>query len=255
MKSRTHFLSSTCMAVVLAFSTMPCTATDELRVDESELPVIRVIVDHEAQLALVPKGTILPEGFQVYASLLNEDANLAEAGRTVVETKRPLVFAYAPTSRFSKLQVTKMSAEASKAVMEISGADRGEASAAKGGNPCPAVFIVEFGPEMVHQVTCRYEYAAPRNELAIPWVTYPTGARSATLGMLVDYAPPFSDFTSRGICGNGICYGAGVRMYLPTVSQATYYSNTTVRLQGPCTQDPPFCPIYSSTIAVPILEP
>lgn len=42
---------------------------------------------------------------------------------------------------------------------------------------------------------------------------------------------------------------------LPMPLGTEYISRATVRLPGYCTQDPPYCPDFSNTISLPVLNP
>lgn len=245
-------------AVLAAITTPHAAAIETPGVRDGEIPVIRVIVDHEAQLALIPQGTVLPADFQIISSR-EESADGESFTPRSEHVARPLVFAYAPAKRFEKLTVKETPPGAHVEVVEINEPSSPERAAMRTGNPCPAVIVVQVAPEISHQVTCAY-------------YTYPTGERTQTYRSFTSY--PSTAFSSKIILANedsnGIRYGAIVYScpvsagecttplwaYQPRYNQGlSHVSTASVRLPGVCTQDPPYCPLFTNTIVIPTVEP
>lgn len=230
-------------------------ATERTNERDGEIPVIRIIVDNEAQLALIPQGTVLPAGFQIISSR-SETADDQGVTSRFEQVSRPLVFAYAPAKRFEKLVVKETPRGADVEVVEFTERGIPDTAAVNIENPCPAVFVVEVGPEIIHQVTCDYETSQfGQTEAFWSFTSYPTTARSSSITRgLLDPAGRLNLWSvktcsvSAGQCSTP---GMGMVGWPPTWS---YQSTAAVRLPGACTQDPPFCPDYRNSIVIPIFS-
>jgi hypothetical protein len=118
MSSSFRTPSAVLVLAALALAGSPSLAGEEPRVDETKVPVIRVIVDHESNLALVPEGTVLPGGFQILSSAdLRVDAT--DAGARGSSARRPLVFAYAPAERFAGLEAVEIPPDTRGEIVEL----------------------------------------------------------------------------------------------------------------------------------------
>lgn len=189
LKSRT--LAMVLVLPSLVIAAPPCVAGDSSRAGQSKIPIIRVIVDHEKHLALIPEGTVLPAGLQITSSVGMSDEALDAATRTP-ESERPLVFAYAPAERFVGLEPRPSAAGENGETFEFSGTDAPEPKTVSAGNPCPAVIVVEFGPNIIHQVDCHYH--DPGTILAtegfLSELAYPGDAIAVRFSWTYDVPPP-----------------------------------------------------------------
>lgn len=242
-------------AVLAACITPRAAATERTNERDRKIPIIRVIVDNEAQLALIPQGTVLPAGFQIISSR-DETADSQSVTSRFERVSRPLVFAYAPAKRFEKLAVKETPRGADVEVVEFTERGATATAAAIIENPCPAVFVVEVGPEIVHQVTCDYETTqSGRTEVFWSFTSYPTTARSSSIirGLL----DPAGNLNLRTVTtcsvSAGQCSTPGMGM-VGWPETWSYQSTAAVRLYGACTQDPPFCPDYTNSIVIPIFS-
>ena len=127
-------------------------------------------------------------------------------------------------------------------------------------NPCPAVIVVQVGPDIIHELNCDYEPRAglgPFFEYFTPSLFYPETAVKVTFSRGLDYAPPLTDVIRPVTCPvpGHECTPGWVAVGLTGPPNAYYVSKAFVRLPGVCTQDPPYCPTFSSTISLPVLAP
>jgi hypothetical protein len=253
-RSKSAFLA----LAILAIAASPCLAGDEPKADDTKVPVIRVVVDRENHLALVPKGTVLPGGLQILSST-EETAGAPGAISRSTSVQRPLVFAYAPAERLAGLEPVEIPRDESSEVAEFNGPAEPGTNATKIGNPCPVTIVVEFGPEMTHEMTCSYTSSGSGlyTEKLVSYTTYPTTATRSRINMVVDYAPPRTDTSYDKVCviPAGACTSWTFFFGVPTAFPTNVVSNASVRLPGACTQDPPYCPFFSSSIVLPVLAP
>lgn len=258
LKSRT--LATVLALTPLVIATPPCVANDLSRAEESKIPIIRVVVDHENHLALIPEGTVLPAGFQITSSMGTSDEALDAATRSP-ESERPLVFAYAPAERFVGLEPRPSAAGENGETFELRGTDAPEPKTVAAANPCPAVIVVEFGPNIFHQVECRVHIPSSgySTEAFLSDLTYPSDATGVRFSWTFDVPPPAQDYTMVGTCPvpGDACSLTPLTCLLPVPLGSEYASRATVRFVGACTQDPPYCPhfVYTDTITLPIINP
>jgi hypothetical protein len=244
-------------AVLAACITPRAAATERTDERDGEIPVIRVIVDNEAQLALIPKGTVLPAGFQILSSREEVAGDHGVTSESGVVTK-PLVFAYAPAQRFERLTVKETPAGADAEVVEFKERSLPETAAMNTENPCPAVFVVEVGPDIIHQVTCSYDIHPGRTmEQFRTFTSYPSTAQSSRI--ILGTQDPDGNLRSEQVISCPVSAGectSGSWGYMPGGWQGWGHSSTaSVRLPGGCTQDPPFCPFYVNTMVIPVVNP
>lgn len=235
----------------------PSLAGEESKADEARIPVIRVIVDHENDLALVPEGTVLPGGFQILSTpgLAVGASDLTARGSL---SQRPLVFAYAPAERFAGLEAVEIPPDALGEIVEVAFPSTPGATATKISNPCPATIVVEVSPEIVHQMTCTYPNYGPGQlyEKFVSYTSFPPTAMKSSITMITDFPPPFSDSSLVTSCfiPSGECISSSHSFLLPFYLSTNMVSKATIRLPGACTQDPPYCPYAgTSTIVLPVL--
>lgn len=256
-------LKSRTLAMVLALTPLviagpPCVANDLSRAEESKTPIIRVVVDHENHLALIPKGTVLPAGFQITASMGTSDEAFEDAARTP-ESERPLVFAYAPAERFIGLEPRLDAGSETGETFELKDTEGPELKTLRVENPCPVVIVVEVGPGIIHQFACTYEQFAPNAwaEFFRGQLFYPDDTVKVNYTKTMDFPPPSRDYSYTINCPvpGGFCSSGQWAFHLPTVGGSTAIEKARVRLPGGCTQDPPYCPDFSSTIELPVLNP
>ncbi|GEM_PF-5112255 len=256
-------LKSRTLAMVLALTPLviagpPCVAGDQSRAKESKTPIIRVVIDHENHLALIPKGTVLPAGFQITASMGTSDEAFEAATRTP-ESERPLVFAYAPAERFVGLEPRLDAGSETGETFELKGTEGPELKTLRVQNPCPVVIVVEVGPGIIHQLACTYEYN-PSNYWAEVFrgeLFYPNDTVRVHYTKTMVSPPPAPDYTRTLSCAvsGGFCSSGRTAFILPTAGGRYLREEARVRLPGVCTQDPPYCPDFSSTIELPVLNP
>jgi hypothetical protein len=251
-------VSSFLALAVLASTASPCLAGEVTKTDVSKVPIIRVVIDNENQLALVPEGTVLPGGFQILSSI-ELKANASDVPMRAPATQRPLVFAYAPAERFAGLEAVEIPRDGRKEVVEFNFPVGPEANVTKSSNPCPVTIVVEVSPEVTHQMTCWYLSFGPGNlqEDFISYTSFPTTATKSRLTMVTDYAPPWTDVRNEAACfiPSGECTSWQIGFGLPFLSSTNVVSNASVRTLGACTQDPPFCPFITNSIVLPVLMP
>ncbi|MBK9968803.1 MAG: hypothetical protein IPP07_29700 [Holophagales bacterium] len=108
MKFDRRTLTSFLALAILAITASPCLAGEEPKTDDTKVPVIRVVVDHENHLALVPEGTVLPGGLQILSSADLSRADGTDVAGRASSARRPLVFAYAPAERFAGLEAVEI---------------------------------------------------------------------------------------------------------------------------------------------------
>lgn len=223
-----------------------------------EAPVIRVVIDHESHLALVPEGTVIPQGLRIYSSQVEDpDADTDETAPAAVG--RPLVFAYAPEERFATLQTAPPLTPDLEEVTELGEGPLAEPNATTSYFPCPSTVMVESGPGVVHQVTCYYVgtiYTGFTQRFDIQ-LDYPTEATLKRLWDIGHYLNTGWDqvFNIKPCAdGSGYCHYHRGWGTTPGMN-ITWDSKSFVKLPGGCTQDPPSCPWYSTTLSYEIKRP
>lgn len=252
-------LTSFVALALLASTASPCLAGEETKTDDTKVPVIRVIVDHENHLALVPEGTVLPGGIQILSSM-ELKASASNVPMRAPAAQRPLVFAYAPAERFAGLEAVEIPRDGRNEVVELNFPVGPEANATKSSNPCPVTIVVEVSPEITHQMKCSYQAFGAGNlqETFISYTSFPTTATRSRITMVTDYAPPWADVSRETVCfiPSGECTSLNIGFGLPFLISTNVVSNASVRLPGPCTQDPPYCPFAgTNSIVLPVLMP
>lgn len=258
MKTSLKTLATVLALAIFGSTPSPCVAGEEPNAEDAKVPVIRVVVDHENHLALVPEGTVLPGGLQILSSagLKAESSDVVARGSSA---QRPLVFAYAPAGRFAGLEPVEIPQDGSSEVVELSVPAEREANATNSVNPCPVTIVVEFGPELIHEMTCSYTSfgAGQFTEKLVSYSYYPTTARRSTITTIVDYASQLEDSIHNKVCviPAGACTSTTMYFGVPFAIPTNIVSNASVRLLGACIQDPPFCPVYTSSIVLPVLAP
>ncbi len=260
MNSSFRTPSAVLALAALALAGSPSLAGEEPKVDETKVPVIRVIVDHESNLALVPEGTVLPGGFQILSSADLSRADGTDVAGRASSARRPLVFAYAPADRFAGLEAVEIPPDTRGEIVELGFPSEPEVNATKSSNPCPVTIVVEVSPEITHQMTCTYpDYGTGRlYEHFVSYTSFPTTATRSSITMIHDYAPPWTDYSRVTTCfiPSGACTSGSHLFQLPFTHPTDMVSKATIRLPGPCTQDPPYCPYAgTSTIVLPVLMP
>ena len=250
----TSFLS----LAILAITASPCLAGEATKTDDTKVPVIRVVVDNENHLALVPEGTVLPGGLQILSSM-ELKASASNVPMRAPAAQRPLVFAYAPAERFAGLEAVEIPRDGKTEVVEFNFPAGPEANATKSSNPCPVTIVVQVSPEITHQMKCWYDSYGPGQlfERFISYTSFPTTAIRSRITMVTDYAPPMADSIRETVCfiPSGECTSWNIGFGLPFLSSTYVVSDALVRLPGPCTQDPPYCPIFTNSIVLPVLMP
>ena len=258
MQLKTGTLATVLVLTPLVIAGPPCEAGDLSRAKESKTPIIRVVVDHENHLALIPKGTVLPAGFQITASMGTSDEALEAAARTP-ESERPLVFAYGPVERFVGVEPRPSAAGENGETFELRGTDVPEPKTVSAGNPCPVVIVVEVGPGIIHQLACTYEPYMYNSwaEFFRGQLFYPDDTVKVNYTKTMDFPPPTPDYSYTLTCQvpGGFCSSGYSAFVLPTAGGIYAIEKARVRLPGFCTQDPPYCPNFSSTIELPVLNP
>jgi hypothetical protein len=221
-----------------------------------ETSVIYVVIDHENQLALVPEGTVIPAGLKIY-STQGDSADQAEIQGNLVKEARPLVFSYAPADRFRAVRAHSVGDFVPEYVgyLEAVGKAGSQPTTV---SPCPTQVVVELTPDSIHDVTCSYFlYNGHWSEQITTILTFPTTIRQASQSVRF-YNPngPFQDFIAyaQGCAPPATRCGTAAGTGFPSMYR-TVDSRAFVRMPGACTQDPPFCPSYYSTVTFAIQAP
>lgn len=247
-------LALTCLTIAAT----PCLAGDSpASAKDAKVPVIRVVIDHEKHLALIPEGTVLPAGLQITSSVGMSDEALDAAARTP-ESERPLVFAYAPAERFAGVEPRPDVASENGETFELRGTDVPEPKTVSAGNPCPTLIVVEFGPEIFQQVDCAYEVNVIGQQLESFWayLHFPTDARNVVFTRLVDYPAPIPDSEWTTTCSipSGSCRMQRSTFLEPVLTGTYYVSKARVRLSGASGPEQPDPLIFLNTIRLPVLD-
>lgn len=133
-------------------------------------PKILVVVDYQKQLALVPQGTVIPNGLAISSCIGSQKAD--PTGEC-----RPLVFAYGADSNFAAIRTfsEKIAGGATEGAAPLAPAAEGAMSPLFL-TTCPDSVLVEFGPnppnEFFHLVTCEENYYDPSWKEIYWWVYY-----------------------------------------------------------------------------------
>jgi hypothetical protein len=251
-----HTPTAVLALAILALAVSPCVAGDAPKTDGTKVPVIRIIIDHENHLALVPEGTIIPNGLRIF-STFGVDSDDERTDLAPLPTQRPLVFSYAPAERFSHFARTSEVRVSPDDIAIVESDGRPQPEAATASQACPSEIDVEVGPDIIHHLVCTYFYNSLGylNQQVVGNLTYPTNSILPRMYWVKHYNngatntwDPRNCFPSAGACGSGMAF------YLP-ISITSLDARANVRLPGPCTQDPPFCPTYSSVVSYPIRMP
>lgn len=257
MKLPPNILTAVLASAIMAVAVSPGIDGDAPRTDTADVPVIRVIIDHENHLALVPEGTVLPQGIRIFSSI-EADPNAPDTDLLPRSHERPLVFSYAPVERFSHLSTTP-NVLATVDSLPISDPDSSPtANGINSNQPCPSTIEVDMGGGVIHLVTCAFLVDRSGHELqqVSAYLSYPVPAVRARLLWVVHYVD--HDKTDDA----GTCY-FWIGECASTYGFCTYFdqgvltldSKAAVRLPGPCTGDPLSCPNYSNTVSFAIVQP
>lgn len=186
MAARTRNRAWIALLPLLVTSTRLPAAEPPEGLPKAELRRIEVVIDHERELALVPEGTVIPGGLEILRPGKEQDAH-----------RRAFVFAYASEERFANLRA-RDAVLTDQRMSEIASSRRPAAIATSDeSGVCPVWISVEFGPNLVHDLTCyRYPEDPHPNDPYSSW------------GWLIDsyvYQPPsFSSYQLYSVVyGNG----------------------------------------------------
>lgn len=256
MRRSPHVLIAVLAVATATIALAPCYAGEALQGKDAKVPTIRVIIDHENHLALVPEGTIVPSGLRLFATRGVEPES--ERGDSIpLPAQRPLVFSYAPVERFSHFadaSDVRVDAEDIE-VVQAEGDRQAQAAASQAG--CPSEVEIEMGPGIVHHLVCSYPLDPNGRQMqqVVGTLTYPTTALQARMYWVKHNSngttstwDPANCVPSAGECGSGVAF------YLP-ISVVSLDAKAYVRLPGGCNQNPPSCPIYTSSVTYAIGMP
>lgn len=212
-------------------------ATAQLAPEASSKPrTLEVVIDRDANLALVPEGTVIPQGITVSIPA-DEELRLPE---------RRLVLAYAPAERFKSLRefIAKVESERTPALpVDTVWTPIGSGTPTRDfvSYGCPAQVFLEAGPGVLYSFTCT-PYPNPNPYHGYVW----------TIEEWVEQEPGMVTTTAMSFIYNlaiNNWYGTW-RLTQPEGHRASHFTQDAVyaqfaltsRLVAPCTQDPPWCP-------------
>lgn len=251
MRVPPHTLTAVLAVAILAMAVSPCTAGEAPKADDTKVPVIQVIVDHENHLALVPEGTVIPNGLRIF-SAFGVDSGDERADLAPLPVQRPLVYSYAPAERFAHLAETEAVRVSPDEIAIVESEVRVlPEGATMSSQACPSDINIELGPGINHRLVCTYYYNSLGYliQQVVGTLTYPTNSQQARMYWVEHLSngststwDPRNCYPGRGTCGSGMA------VHVPESFITSLDARAYVRLPGPCTQDPPFCPVYTSLV-------
>jgi hypothetical protein len=222
--------------------------------NKAKVPDVFVVIDREANLALVPEGTVVPAGLEISVPVAQADKR----------ADRRLVFAYAAEERFNALREFRARFDAGELrgtiqrghdlVSQVGVSSDSAASAVVPGgvlgsttSVCPVQLWVEPGPGVHYTYECHKPHWGPYKW----WIDFTIEQDT--------------DMSTRMILGYHWSRDgrSGYTVYPSWLIDDTVWTSYSwnpdwvldnifslyTREAGPCTQDPPYCPpSYSTTL-------